>query len=328
LIGANLPDVDALSYFAGADTGFALRRGPTHGILAIVLWPFVLTAILWAINRNVRLRPLFLISALAVLTHPFLDWLNTYGIRLLAPFDERWFYGDAAFIIEPWLWLALGGSVMLARKDRWPAPWLWAALGLGAAALVLGSEMVSPAAKAVWLVGFSALVVLRFAIQRPLERFARWGVGLAAAYIALLVSLSAAGKALTLRELERSGLGPVEAVLVSPRPADPFHWHVLVQQGGAYRHGTLSWLEHPRLHLADRVIPIAPADTAAVDAARGAPCIAGTLHWMRFPFAEIEPSQGGVTVRFIDARYAREGSRGFGTATVELDSSLRPRDCR
>ena len=30
------------------------------------------------------------------------------------PFSDRWFYGDTLFIVDPWLWLILGGAVMLA----------------------------------------------------------------------------------------------------------------------------------------------------------------------------------------------------------------------
>ena len=41
-------------------------------------------------------------------SHVFLDFLNNYGIRLLTPFDWRWFYGDTLFIMDPWLWLTLG----------------------------------------------------------------------------------------------------------------------------------------------------------------------------------------------------------------------------
>ena len=43
LIGANLPDVDVLAYFWGPAADLAFRRGWTHGILALALWPFVLT---------------------------------------------------------------------------------------------------------------------------------------------------------------------------------------------------------------------------------------------------------------------------------------------
>ena len=51
------------------------------------------------------------------------------------PFDERWFYGDTLFIIDPWIWLGLGGALFLVtstdvlRLVGWllgamhPAPW-------------------------------------------------------------------------------------------------------------------------------------------------------------------------------------------------------------
>ena len=35
--------------------------------------------------------------------------LNSYGVRLLMPFSDRWFYGDALYIVDPWLYLLLGG---------------------------------------------------------------------------------------------------------------------------------------------------------------------------------------------------------------------------
>ena len=41
-----------------------------------------------------RVGPLLLISYLGVLSHVLLDYLNNYGVRLLMPFSDRWFYGD------------------------------------------------------------------------------------------------------------------------------------------------------------------------------------------------------------------------------------------
>ena len=35
VIGANLPDIDVLSYFAGGDAALGFRRGWTHGVLAL-----------------------------------------------------------------------------------------------------------------------------------------------------------------------------------------------------------------------------------------------------------------------------------------------------
>ena len=63
-------------------------------------------------------RPLLLLSALGVLSHPLLDFLNTYGVRFLAPFSWEWFYGDALFIIDPWVWITLAVGVCLSSWRR------------------------------------------------------------------------------------------------------------------------------------------------------------------------------------------------------------------
>ena len=87
-----------------------------------------------------RTRSLLLLSYVGVLSHVALDLLNTYGVRLLMPFDRRWFYGDALFIIDPWLWLALGAGVWLARRHGASRP---ARRALVAAALYIAAMCVS-----------------------------------------------------------------------------------------------------------------------------------------------------------------------------------------
>jgi inner membrane protein len=103
----------------------AFRRGWTHGLLAQALLPVVLTAAILAFHRlssrqgdgpPPRAGVLVGLSFVGVLSHVGLDWLNNYGIRLLMPFSGRWFYGDAVFILDPWLWLVLGAGVVLARR--------------------------------------------------------------------------------------------------------------------------------------------------------------------------------------------------------------------
>src|SRR5690606_18531125 len=109
LIGANLPDIDAVTLLADPYLSLAHRRGWSHGILALALLPPLLAAALLCWDHLVRRRlrpaapaarwwPLVLVSAIAVVSHPVLDWLNNYGMRWLMPFDGRWFYGDALFI--------------------------------------------------------------------------------------------------------------------------------------------------------------------------------------------------------------------------------------
>jgi inner membrane protein len=109
MIAANLPDVDVLVFATGIPS-VAFRRGWTHGVPAQVLLPVLLAALVAALGRRrgARFAPLLLLSYVGVLSHVGLDVLNNYGVRLLMPFSSRWFYGDAVFIVDVWLWLVLG----------------------------------------------------------------------------------------------------------------------------------------------------------------------------------------------------------------------------
>jgi inner membrane protein len=133
MIASNLPDLDVLIFLTDTSS-LSFRRGWTHGIAAQVLLPIALTAIVWSAGRlaprgrardagtSLHVGWLLLLSYVGVSLHVFLDFLNNYGIRLLAPFDWRWFYGDAVFIVDLWLWLAFGAGVWLARRQAAPAP--------------------------------------------------------------------------------------------------------------------------------------------------------------------------------------------------------------
>lgn len=141
VIAANIPDIDALYRFAGPSLGF--RRGITHGPVAMLVLPVVLTGLVLAFDRlwpkrsgpPVRPWAVLLLAFIGTLSHPMLDWLNSYGIRFLEPFSNRWFYGDTLFIMDLWLWIALLASVHVSqireRKGRsdWRFP---AVVGLGA----------------------------------------------------------------------------------------------------------------------------------------------------------------------------------------------------
>jgi inner membrane protein len=144
MLAANISDVDVLVFLTG-ESPVAFRRGWTHGVVGQALLPIGLTLLVmaWARWRSARLPPhppsesppvrpawLLALSYLALYSHLFLDFLNNYGVRLLAPLEWRWFYGDAVFILDPWLWLVLGAGVWLARRRQTAQP---AALALGAA---------------------------------------------------------------------------------------------------------------------------------------------------------------------------------------------------
>jgi inner membrane protein len=127
VIAANLPDIDVLGLLVGEN--LAWRRGWTHGPVAWAVLPPLLAGAMLALDRwqarrgarppdraPVRFGWLLALATIGVLSHPLLDFLNTYGIRCLMPFSDRWFYGDALFIIDLGVWAALGAGIWLARR--------------------------------------------------------------------------------------------------------------------------------------------------------------------------------------------------------------------
>lgn len=154
VLGANAPDIDIFTAFGESNATLACRRGWTHGPLAMLALPVVIAGLLLVWDRYVRRRrspgavpavgtALLLLSALGVLSHPALDWLNTYGIRLLMPFGDTWFRGDSLFIIDPWLWLVFTVGLIVVRRARTTSvsPWRFARIS-GTVALAYIVAMV------------------------------------------------------------------------------------------------------------------------------------------------------------------------------------------
>ena len=303
VIGANLPDVDAIVYLTSdSSTGLAFRRGWTHGVLAMLVLPVLLTAIMILVGGAVRrarasrprkalpmpIRPLqlLMLSALSVWSHPLFDLLNTYGVRLLMPFSGRWFYGDALFIIDPWVWvvLALGTTMSLRRARTVP-------------------------------VGAATATVMRRA-----ERPARLAIAAVATYVAVMLATSTIGRVLVERQVASRGNSPASHVMVGPEPLTPLRRSVVRQVGDHYETGELTWFPL-RYRVAWTGIP-AGLVSAAVRSAAGLPDAQRFFVWSRFPFAETTTQPGAATVRFDDARYGGPGMRSFASVTVTVADTL------
>jgi inner membrane protein len=130
IISANLPDLDAIGWLFGEN--LAWRRGWTHGPVALLLLPPLLAWALaafdrWQLRRGKRPQSrapvsfwwLLSLAYIGIFSHVLFDFFNSYGVRWLMPFSDRWFYCNALFIIDVWLWLVLGMGVWLShRRDR------------------------------------------------------------------------------------------------------------------------------------------------------------------------------------------------------------------
>jgi len=334
IAGANVPDIDVFSGLFGDYAPIAFRRGWTHGVLALALWPVVLTGVLLAWDRHVRRRrdpsavparagPLLAVAAVGVATHPALDWLNNYGLRWLMPFDGRWFYGDAVFIIDPWLWLLLGGGALLTFSRSRLARVRWAVFFALASVLILvNAGLVPRVSLMLWVVGLAALVALRWRLRgaphAALERAAQAAVALAAVYILTLVGASSAARS-NVREAAAARGIEAEEVSLAPAPANPFRGDVVVMTRDHYYTGRFDWLATPQVVLDEERVarPRGPLFEAAArqrDARH-------YLVWSRFPAIEVETApDGGTLVRFFDMRY-RATDRIAGPAVrVEADA--------
>lgn len=281
LIGANLPDVDALAYLRDPLVALTVRRGWTHGVLAMAVLPVLLAGAMVAWGRwrkpaaaedpPLRPRELLLLAAIAVWSHPLLDLLNNYGVRLLMPFSGRWFYGDAVFIIDPWLLLILCAGTLLAAARR-------------------------------------------SAGRTNAERPARIAGGVALGYIALMIGSGVVARNIAAREAAAAGVR-FSRVMVAPVPITPLRRNVIFDLGDGYRRGAFDWRTSPHLTLAPDTIPQAFTAPAAASVLRSVPA-REFLSWSRFPAAAVDSGDTPALIRLYDLRYA--GPEAPSWAAVEL----------
>jgi inner membrane protein len=374
VLAANAPDVDVAAYLVSSDAALAFRRGLTHGPLGLAILPLAVTAMVWWVNRRWSARggaatgsstssddqavsgapagaaaapapigfpSLLALAYLAALTHPALDWLNTYGVRLLYPFDRRWFYGDTLFIVDPWVWLVLGAGVVLGHRierQHRRAIAAWTALALLATALLVTASD-STATKVLWIAGVAMVAAAKIAGLPRREigrrRAATASVAVFAAYVALAIGGALAARAAVRSAIADAGGGPVEQLMVGPLPATVERREVVAATATEIRYGRFRWLGKPRFEWSDWSRPRPPAVTvpsdasdlpprAVLDAALRDPSIRGFVGWVRFLYAEIDEHPGEWEVHLMDARYTLARGARFGSVVVRVPRAGAP----
>jgi inner membrane protein len=124
-IGSNVPDLDFIpSRITASKLDYLLHhRGHTHTILGALLIAALLYVVceLWCrwrrqtVSTHDRMQ-LMGIACVSTLLHIGLDYTNSYGVHPWWPFDNRWFFGDAVFIVEPLFWAASAPLVFILRS--------------------------------------------------------------------------------------------------------------------------------------------------------------------------------------------------------------------
>ncbi|MGB7405457.1 MAG: metal-dependent hydrolase [Pacificimonas sp.] len=296
MIAANLPDVDVIALAFGENLAF--RRGITHGPLGLILLPIVLAALMWAFDRwqgrrgkrpekrvPVNFKRLLILSYIGAISHPMLDWLNVYGVRCLAPFSDRWFYGDTLFIIDVWLWTVLALGVWLSRRRR--------KHGKGAPRV--------PA-----LVSICALVLY----------IAAMGAGSAVAEARAADAIIAAGYGTP--DLVIASPPPID-----PFRRDIIY-RVGDRMSGDIGGGVARLLPTPELTLGAPPFANEMDDAVVAEAAARSKPLADFLFWSRIPYAKIDRTTSSTRVVVTDARYDDAPTSGGFTVDVVVPAAADP----
>ena len=343
IVGGNLPDADLLWSMPGL-TGDPLgylvhHRGHTHtllgcAVLALLLFAATVAVMRW---RGHRLRAADVgllggMALLAVMLHLGMDALNQYGVHPFWPWNNRWYYGDAVFIIEPLYWLA-AAPLFFSLRTR-VARWLvGCALVVGSIAVLAVNRLSAVA----WVLPVLSLLLIGVGRRLSPRAASRLAIG-------VLVVVSAtfwATHALVLHRVQAvaarqfPGDSTLDIVL-SPAPANPLCWDVMLLQrsGTDYvaRMGQQSWAAQScaggltmegAAPLQPMQVPVMEGvrwraqftmDAAALARLANTSCDTRRLaSFLRAPFA-VETSAGWI---LGDLRFDRGPGGGFASMRVD-----------
>jgi inner membrane protein len=344
VLAANAPDLDILATLGGRWFYLHNHRGITHSIVGTLALALLIPALFYLGDLilarlrkrqpSVRLRGLLSASLILSASHPLMDWTNNYGVRPLLPWSGRWFYGDLVFIVDPWIWLVVGGAVFLLTSRRLWQISLWTALALTLTGLVLfvpleRAGLLHPNIfRVLWIAAIFGLIIAR---RSP--SVLRWGKSIALVSVAFIIVYwcglaiihrsalaHAQAKAEQLAMQNGEKLGVIAAM---PVLADPFSWLCIADTDRAtYRfyvsvtdndEGLMKGADAYRFEK-----PLA-RETEAVARASQDGRAQIFLDFARFPAIRVEGDCLSVLlVQFADLRYTEPSTPSRGTFSLNV----------
>lgn len=316
VLAAEAADLDVLWSIKGSIAALQHHRGITHSFVGV---PFVaaftvgFVYLCWRwrsrFRGNLRRQPvdargnplpvrwgyLYFLAVLAALSHLLLDYTTAYGIRLLEPFNYRWYSWDIVYIVEPLMLLALIAGLTLPSLFR----------------LInseIGVRSQGPRGRGGAIFALVCVVVI-------------WGVRDYEHRRAL-----AALDAVTYR-----GAEPLR-VAAYPYWVDPFKWHGVVETKNFFQTVPLNSLSTDISDSSAALTYYKPEETPASVAAKSSYLGRVYLDWAVFPYVQLQKVQGdtqGYLAEFQDLRYTYPdvgGGRAPLTGYVVLGPDLRVLD--
>lgn len=316
VISSNLPDIDAVMWvFGGTPAYLQYHRGLTHSLAGLICLAVILALALTFVDRRFRLRRnafqrparplrLFWLCFLGGLGHLLMDSANSYGTRPLLPASDRWFYGDLAFVLDPWIWLILGCAVVWLATNS-AARILLSGLIVTLLSLIVAMSAqhptpehpvaVSSTVRIIWFGGLFIVILGRaLNLGRAGEKLARYAIFLLALYYGglWLARQEATDRAKTSLPAES------QVAAVWPAPANPMVWQSVAAIDGKFftRYENIvgsptEWREMPAL------------ETRFIDALGQSARAQTFLKFARFTSAHVEENENGYAITLRDVRF-------------------------
>jgi inner membrane protein len=316
-VAANAPDLTELFIGLPGDRSdyLLLHRGPTHSLAAALVETIVLTLVVglgarWWVRRRGGVAPpwgwLALCIGITVLSHLYMDWQGSYGLRPFLPWSARWHYGDWIAIVDPFFWLLPLIALAWGAQRHWVP--LAAVLAVGGAMtflVVWRADVVAP-----WVLAIYGTLGVVAAVGWARYWFGPVARRRAAVFAVLTLALYAAAqgaaahveKATVRRDAQRR-FGPGARSAALTRAGSPFTWEPIYASADTVAGD--DW-RLPR-HLDVPAVQRALRDTREGRA---------MAQFARFLLADVDSNGDGVTVYLRDARYARVGRDGWAVVTV------------
>jgi inner membrane protein len=275
LVAGLAADLDWLTSLGGASAFLSGHRTATHSLAGAAVISLFAAAFFWALGRiyprfSVRFFPALLVCAAGSAFHLLLDLTNAYGVKLFWPFREKWFAGDLADEVDPWILAILVGGLLLPALFR-----------------LVGEEIGSAKKRQKGLRG--AIVVL---LLLALFIGARWTLHDRAVEL--------------MRARNYRGEAPLQAAAF-PQPMSPFTWSGVVETEAALHQMEFSVVLNPSFDPDAGRTLYKPEPSAVLESARKSRAATVFLQFARFPKATVEPTLDGFRVQLRDLRFTNSG---------------------
>jgi inner membrane protein len=280
-------DLDWLTVLFGPREFLEGHRTITHSLIgtaaiAILIGLFFTIAGRKHTSSPIKFSRALLVCSVGAALHVILDITNSYGVKLLWPFNEKWYAWDSVAQFDVIILVILAAGILLPMLFR-----------------LVGEEIgAQRKTKGAFGAAFAIFLML--------------------AYIGARYILHE--RAVTLMNSRLYNGAPPLAVGAFSDSPSPFHWAGVITTDTASFRADVPVLIGTYDPFAARLF-YKPEDSPALDAARASSAAQLFLSFARFPRAHIEHNDRGTHVEISDMRFEIGAPPGHSmTAVIDIDN--------